>query len=80
LLTRRLKDLAAALFYASDFQYVSNHVTAQFAIDSNATAESAVVLVRSGNDVATLTGALKVHPPRRLRDRADRFVVATLLA
>lgn len=44
-----------------NFEYASNYVTAQFVVDPNATAGSAVVLVRSGNDVATLTGALKVH-------------------
>jgi hypothetical protein len=45
----------------SEFQYASNYVSAQFQIDPAATAGSAVVLVRSGNEVATLTGALRVH-------------------
>ena len=44
-----------------DFQYASNYVTAQFQVSPDATPGSAVVLVRSGNDVATLTGALRVH-------------------
>ncbi len=44
-----------------NFEYASNYVTAQFVIEPDATAGSAVVLVKSGNDVATLTGALKVH-------------------
>ncbi len=45
----------------SDFQYASNYVSAQFQIDPTATAGSAVILVKSGNDVATLTGGLRVH-------------------
>jgi hypothetical protein len=45
----------------SDYQWSANYVTADFAIEPNADVGSAVVLVRSGNDVATLTGALRVY-------------------
>jgi hypothetical protein len=45
----------------SEYQWSANYVTADFAIEPNADVGSAVVLVRSGNDVATLTGALRVY-------------------
>lgn len=55
----------------SDFQWSSNYVTAEFAIEPNAAPGSAVVLVRSGNETATLTGALRIHRPAG-RGRAVR--------
>ena len=45
----------------SDFSWTTNYVTANFVVDPNTTAGSAVVLVKSGNETATLTGALKVY-------------------
>lgn len=45
----------------SNFEWSANFVTAQFVIEPGAPAGSTVILVRSGNEVATLTGALKVH-------------------
>jgi hypothetical protein len=56
----------------SDFEWSSNFVTAQFAVEPNAQAGSAVVLVRSGNETATLTGALRIHRPAVSKGRAAR--------
>ncbi|MCU1349240.1 MAG: metalloendoproteinase 3-MMP-like [Acidobacteria bacterium] len=46
----------------SDFHYAGNFTYATFRITPDAPAGSAVVLVTSGNDSATLTGALRVQP------------------
>ena len=54
----------------SDFEWSSNFVSAQFAIDPNVEVGSAIVLVRSGNETATLTGALRIH--RQAKGRAAR--------
>jgi hypothetical protein len=51
----------------SDFHYAGNYVSATYQIDGNATAASAVVLVKSGNDSAALTGALRVVTRERAR-------------
>lgn len=51
----------------SDFEWSSNYVAAQFVVEPNAAPGSAVVLVRSGNETATLTGALRIHRPSRTR-------------
>ena len=51
----------------SDFHYASNYVTATYRIDANAAAASAVVLVKSGNESAALTGALRVTAKSRTR-------------
>jgi Matrixin/Carboxypeptidase regulatory-like domain len=51
----------------SDFQWSSNFVTANFVVDPSTSAGSAVVLVKSGNETATLTGALKVYRPAKSR-------------
>lgn len=45
----------------SDFGWMQNCVHATYQIDANAPASSAVVLVKNGNDSATLTGALRVY-------------------
>lgn len=45
----------------SDFGWMSNCVHATFVVDGAAPVSSAVVIVRSGNDTAALTGALRVH-------------------
>ena len=45
----------------SDFSYGANYVTASFAIEPDTTTTSAVVLVSSGRDQATLTGALRIQ-------------------
>lgn len=54
----------------SDFQWSGNYVSAAFAIAPDAPPGSMIVLVRSGNDSATLTGALKVH--RAAKSRSAR--------
>jgi hypothetical protein len=51
----------------SDFEWSSNYVAAEFVVEPSASAGSAVVLVRSGNETATLTGALRIHRPARGR-------------
>jgi len=45
----------------SDFQYASNYTFATFRVSADAPPGSAVIMVHSGNDTATLTGALRVE-------------------
>ena len=45
----------------SDFTWAANYVQASYVIEPSAAATSAVVLVRSGRETATLTGALRVQ-------------------
>jgi hypothetical protein len=47
----------------SDFTYAGNYVHARFEVEPSAPAGSAVILVTSGNQTATLTGALRVQGP-----------------
>lgn len=54
----------------SDFKYAGNFVYATFRIAPNAPAGSAVVLVTSGRESATLTGALRVEGTRTGGGRA----------
>ena len=51
----------------SNFQWSANYVTADFVIEPAATTGSTVVLVKSGNETATLTGALEVYRPAKGR-------------
>ncbi len=52
----------------NDFRYAANYVFATFTIDATAPPGSAVILVTSGNQSATLTGALRIQsPPARSR-------------
>jgi hypothetical protein len=51
----------------SDFEWWDGSVSATYAVDPNATAGSSVILVRTGNESATLTGALKVYRSKRAR-------------
>ena len=52
----------------SGFRYAGNYVYASFTIAPDAPAGSAVILAKSGNQEATLTGALRVQmPPGRIR-------------
>lgn len=51
----------------SDFKWSSNFVSATFVVDADVAPGSAVVLVKSGNESATLTGALRVQKPMRRR-------------
>jgi hypothetical protein len=45
----------------SDFRYAANYVYATFSIAADAPAGSAVILANSGNQEATLTGALRIQ-------------------
>jgi len=56
----------------SDFSWGANYVKATFVIEPDAAASSAVVLVRSGREIATLTGALRVQSLDATRRRASR--------
>jgi len=60
--------LNPAVQRTSDFHYASNFLYATFRVSPDAKDGSSVILVTSGNDSATLTGALRVEtgttPPR----------------
>ncbi|HVE70979.1 MAG TPA: matrixin family metalloprotease [Thermoanaerobaculia bacterium] len=51
----------------SDFEWWGGSVSATFQIGADAQASTSVILVRSGNEEATLTGALKVYRPPKTR-------------
>src|SRR5438270_838439 len=51
----------------SDFKWSSNYVCANFTVDAATQAGSVVVMVKSGNESAALTGALRVEPSTRNR-------------
>jgi hypothetical protein len=51
----------------SDYEWWGGAVSATYTVASDATAGTSVILVKSGNDSATLTGALKVHRPPKAR-------------
>lgn len=51
----------------TDFVWADNYVRATYVVESDAPASSAVVLVKSGRESATLTGALRVYRPARAR-------------
>ncbi|HUR79374.1 MAG TPA: matrixin family metalloprotease [Thermoanaerobaculia bacterium] len=51
----------------SDYEWWGGAVSATFAVAADAPTSTSVVLVRSGNDSATLTGALKVYRPAKAR-------------
>jgi len=51
----------------SDYEYWGGAVSATYTIDANAKAESSVVLVKSGRETATLTGALRVYRTPKAR-------------
>jgi hypothetical protein len=51
----------------SDFRYSSNYASATFDIATDTVPGSAVILVRSGNETATLTGALRIEGTPRAR-------------
>jgi hypothetical protein len=55
----------------SDFRYAANYVYANYKIASDAPAGSAVIVVKSGNQTAALTGALRIFGPAS-RNRATR--------
>ncbi|HYI09022.1 MAG TPA: matrixin family metalloprotease [Thermoanaerobaculia bacterium] len=51
----------------SDFTWSDNYVRASFAVDPAASVGSAVLMVRTGNETAMLTGAMRVHRTPRGR-------------
>jgi hypothetical protein len=51
----------------SDFKWSSNYVCATFSVDAATPAGSVVVTVKSGNESAALTGALRIEPSTRSR-------------
>lgn len=51
----------------SDFQWAGNYVSATFQVDASTPAGSLVVMVKSGNESAALTGALRIEPSSRSR-------------
>lgn len=63
----KFEVLNPAFRRVSEFEWSSNYVSAEFAVEPNASPGSAVVLVRSGNETATLTGALRIHRPAKGR-------------
>ena len=56
----------------SDYSWGQNYVKATFAIEADAPEMSSVVLVRSGRETATLTGALRVQSLDSTRRRVAR--------
>jgi hypothetical protein len=56
-----------AFHRVSDFHYAGNYVSATYQIGGDAGAASVVVLVKSGNESAALTGALRVVSRVRMR-------------
>lgn len=61
-------DVPSAGFHRiSDFKWAGNYVSATFQIDAATPAGSLVVMVKSGNDTAALTGALRIEPSLRSR-------------
>jgi hypothetical protein len=51
----------------SDFKWSGNYVCATFSVDASTPAGSVVVMVKSGNESAALTGALRIEPASRGR-------------
>jgi len=62
--------LNPALRRISDYEWWGGSVSATYTVDPGALPTSSVILVRSGNETAALTGALRVH--RATRGRASR--------
>ena len=53
----------------SPFRYAGNYVVADYAVTSAAAAGSYVIMVKSGNETAALTGALRVAAPAQMARR-----------
>jgi Matrixin len=51
----------------SEFEYWGDAVSATFALAADAPSASSVIVVRNGNEMATLTGALRVFGARKAR-------------
>lgn len=65
-----LEVLNPALRRVSDFRWASDYVSATYTVDAGAASGSAVILVKSGNETAALTGALRIRGA--VRGRAVR--------
>ena len=59
--------LSPGIKRVSDFRYSSNYAAADFAISPDVKPGSAVIVVKSGNESAMLTGALRIDSPTRNR-------------
>jgi hypothetical protein len=57
----------ASVQRTSNFSYAGNYVYASFSVASDAPPGSLAVLVKSGNDMAALTGALRIAATDRGR-------------
>jgi predicted Zn-dependent protease len=51
----------------SEFEWWGGSVSATYAVEADAESGSSVIVVKNGNDSATLTGALKVYRPPKAR-------------
>jgi hypothetical protein len=51
----------------SEYDWWGGAVSATYAVDANARATSAVILVKSGREEATLTGALRIYRATKTR-------------
>ena len=51
----------------SDYEWSSNYVSALYALEPDAENGSAIILVKSGNETATLTGALRIQRAQKAR-------------
>lgn len=56
----------------SDFEYWGGSVSATFAVAADAPSASSVIVVRNGNEMATLTGALRVFGSKKARAMRSR--------
>lgn len=63
----RFEVLNPSFRRVSDFEWSSNYVSAVYAVGPEADVGSAVILVNSGNETATLTGALRIQRPQKGR-------------
>jgi predicted Zn-dependent protease len=63
----KFEVLSPAFERVSDFEWWGGAVTAAYKLDANAPPMSAVILVTSGRETATLTGALRVYRPSKSR-------------
>jgi hypothetical protein len=64
--------LSPAVQRTSDFHYAANFAWANFHVADSASSGAAIVMARSGNESATLTGALRIVGSSSSRNRAAR--------
>jgi hypothetical protein len=63
----RFEVLNPAFRRVSDFEWSGNYVSAAYTVEPDARSGSSVILVHSGRDSATLTGALKIQRAGKTR-------------